>query len=63
MAKKKETRGGAGRGQGRKTRVHHGLEPRVTFTSRVEPSVKATCIEKHGSIAEALRYAVEQATK
>jgi hypothetical protein len=58
---KKKAHGGAGRGQGRKTREYYGLEPTVALTARIEPSVKEACIKAYGSIPNALRYAAEQA--
>lgn len=54
---KKEYRGGAGRGQGRKSREELGLEEVKNTTVQVEPSVIEACKQKHGSLANALRFA------
>lgn len=56
-------RGGAGRGQGRKSREELGKEPTINTTVRIEPSVVEACKEKHGSIANALRFAAKQTNK
>lgn len=61
MQKKKSTHGGAGRGQGRKSRKEQGLEPTVPLRTQVEQSVIDFCREVYGSIPEALRYAAKQA--
>lgn len=63
MEKRKSTHGGAGRGQGRKSRQELGLEPTITITTNVEQSVIDACREAYGSIPKALRYAAEQAKK
>jgi hypothetical protein len=60
MENKKKTHGGAGRGQGRKTRLELGLEPTVPLRTQVEQSVIDACREKYGSIPAALRFAATQ---
>lgn len=59
MKEKKSTRGGAGRGQGRKSRVELGLEPTVKVMTQVEQSVIDACRGKYGSLPAALRYAAQ----
>lgn len=63
MKSNKATHGGAGRGQGRKSRLEQGLEPTVALRTQVEQSVIDACRQAYGSIPNALRYAAEQAGK
>lgn len=59
----KATHGGAGRGQGRKSRKELGLEPTVQIRTAVEQSVVDKCRELYGSIPNALRFAAELAQR
>jgi hypothetical protein len=63
MENKKLKHGGAGRGQGRKSRKELGLEPTVRLTTQVEQSVIDACKVAYGSIPEALRFAASQVNK
>lgn len=59
----KENRGGARKGAGRKSRKELGLEPVKITTIEVEPSIIKLCREKHGSLANALRFAARHDPK
>ncbi|MCH5690067.1 hypothetical protein LWM68_41080 [Niabella sp. W65] len=63
MDLKKENRGGARQGAGRKSREDLGLEPLVTTSVKVEQTVIDACISTHGSLANALRYAAKSKKK
>lgn len=53
-------RGGKREGAGRKSRKEKGLLPVVNTTIQVESEVIVKCRTKHGSLANALRYAAEK---
>lgn len=53
----RKNNGGAGRGQGQKSREERGLEPLEQIKTEVEISVKKLCKQRHGSYANALRFA------
>ena len=57
---KRRKNGGHRPGSGRKSREELGLPPVVTTTVAVEAMVIETCKKKHGSLANALRYAAAQ---
>lgn len=54
---KKNSHGGAGRNQGRKSRESLGLPALRKTTVEVEPEVFDACKEKYGSIRKALIFA------
>lgn len=60
---KKENRGGARPGAGRKSREELGLEPVTVTTVQVEASVVEACKAIHGSLANALRHAAKSKKK
>lgn len=63
MDAKKENRGGARPGAGRKSRKELGLEEVTTTTVEVERSIIDKCRAIHGSLANALRYAAKSKKK
>lgn len=56
---KKETRGGARPGSGRKPISETGKEPTKPVNFRVEQSVIDACKRKYGSLSNALRWAAK----